>query len=750
MNYYSSGALVSFLVFGLGLLALFWGVSAYRLNSGSHSGKRMCAICVCVFLWDFGYAWMGLCYGDQTAYIARAIGLAAIHAYMIGIVIYVAFLAQFPKKILTVFEVFYIPVCVVCWYMIAGKDSVEFVETPYGYYFKSHFSIARLGQFLSIFAALLMFYVVLLYWYKKTEYRRYRQLIKRFSWIGVILSAGYLLDTLIPMIFHTPAVPGSVIGAFFASFLIYRISRKYIAFAASINSIAGYIFSKVETPILIMDTDGSVMLFNDKAAEYFQVSREAMRGKKKEELFDVLYNGEAAEDVAGMVKLEEEENLYMVRGREVCCKLAMTEARDEFGDLLYSVVFVQDMTSEQKVMRLMRESREAAEAANQAKSNFLANMSHEIRTPMNAIIGMSDIMLQNEDLSEDLKNQVLDIKGAGTSLLGIINDVLDISKIEAGKYELVNNLYDLPSMLHDVSNIIGVRLLETPVEFKLFINPTIPHSLVGDVLRIRQILLNIIGNAVKFTRTGSITMRVDWNGDQENTLLCFDVIDTGIGIKEEDLKDIFGIFNQVNTRKNRHIAGTGLGLAISKNLAELMGGDITVDSVYGEGSTFHITLRQKVTEYKQMGEQVANSLEEKRYLQSVREKQLVIEAFPDAKVLIVDDNRVNLVVAKGVMKPYQMQIDTASSGKDAIELVKANDYDIIFMDHMMPELDGIDTTHLIRELDDGKYMDLPIIALTANAVGEAREMFISEGLQDFLAKPIDKKELDAVIHRWLK
>ncbi|MCI9021245.1 MAG: response regulator, partial [Eubacterium sp.] len=219
---------------------------------------------------------------------------------------------------------------------------------------------------------------------------------------------------------------------------------------------------------------------------------------------------------------------------------------------------------------------------------------------------------------------------------------------------------------------------------------------------------------------------------------------------EEDLKDIFGIFNQVNTRKNRHIAGTGLGLAISKNLAELMGGDITVDSVYGEGSTFHITLRQKVTEYKQMGEQVANSLEEKRYLQSVREKQLVIEAFPDAKVLIVDDIRVNLVVAKGVMKPYQMQIDTASSGKDAIELVKANDYDIIFMDHMMPELDGIDTTHLIRELDDGKYMDLPIIALTANAVGEAREMFISEGLQDFLAKPIDKKELDAVIHRWLK
>lgn len=518
----------------------------------------------------------------------------------------------------------------------------------------------------------------------------------------------------------------------------------------SINDIAGYVFMHVETPILIVNAKGRVVLFNDKASEYFLVSQKSLKGMRKEELFDVLYNEGEKDEIVGQIELANEEKLYMVRGKEEYCKLLVTEVQDEFHELLYSIVFVQDMTHELKVMQLMKESKEAAQSANQAKSNFLANMSHEIRTPMNAIIGMSDILLQNESIGRELKSQVMDIKSAGSSLLGIIDDVLDISKIESGKYELVNNLYDLPSMLHDVSNIIGVRLLETPVEFKLFVNPTIPHSMVGDVLRIRQILLNIIGNAVKFTKTGSITMRVDWNGDQENPILCFDVIDTGIGIREEELKNIFGIFNQVDSRRNRNIKGTGLGLAISKNLAELMGGNITVESVYGEGSTFHITLRQKVTEYKQLGEQVANSLEEKRYLQNVREKQLVIEEFPEANVLIVDDNRVNLVVAKGVMKPYKMQIDTALSGKEAIELVKKKDYDLIFMDHMMPELDGIDTTHLIRELDGDRFMDIPIIALTANAVGEAREMFISEGLQDFLAKPIDKKELDAIIHRWLR
>ena len=275
-----------------------------------------------------------------------------------------------------------------------------------------------------------------------------------------------------------------------------------------------------------------------------------------------------------------------------------------------------------------------------------------------------------------------------------------------------------------------------------------PGKLWGDEVRIRQILLNILGNASKYTEKGSITLTAGWNHDEKDTRIFFDVKDTGIGIKPENIEYIFGEFNQVDTRRNRNIQGTGLGLSISKRLAEMMDGEITVESEYGKGSTFHIVLGQQIKEYVPIGEDTVKALRTNQYTTTSYQSRIQTIPRPDARVLIVDDMKLNLMVASGMMKNYGMKIDTAGSGKEAIEMVQKQDYDIVFMDHMMPEMDGVDTTRRIRELG-GKYKDLVIIPLTANVLGEAKELFSEEGMQDFLGKPISLKALNEIMDKWL-
>ena len=395
----------------------------------------------------------------------------------------------------------------------------------------------------------------------------------------------------------------------------------------------------------------------------------------------------------------------------------------------------------------MQKSKDEAEKANRAKSDFLANMSHEIRTPMNAIIGMSQIILDNNDISESVATQVNEIKIAGTNLLGIINDILDMSKIEAGRIELIKDDYELPILIHEISSVISARLIQSNISFVLDVDQTLPRFLIGDVGRIRQILMNVLGNAIKYTNEGSITLKVGWNHYEDAPDITFDVSDTGIGIKPEDIDMIFGKYNQADKKKNKKIQGTGLGLAISRNLAILMGGMITVDSEYGKGSTFHIVICQDNSKgYIPIGEKTAKELQSKTFVIPIKNEVTITEK-PDMKVLVVDDSKVNILVATGLLKRYKMHIDTALSGMEAIEMVKENDYDIVFMDHMMPEMDGVETMLKIRELGV-KYVDLPIVALTANAIRESRDALISQGFQDFLAKPINLRELDRVINQW--
>lgn len=506
---------------------------------------------------------------------------------------------------------------------------------------------------------------------------------------------------------------------------------------------------------------------------------------------------------------------------------------------------------------------EFAQQANSAKGDFLANMSHEIRTPMNAIVGMCELILRENDISSTVRDYCFNIQNSGRSLLAIINDILDFSKIESGKMEFISEEFSIASTLNDVINLAITRKGDKPIEIIVKCDPDLPNGLVGDELRIRQVIINLVTNAIKFTEKGCVIIRVSQTRHEYGINLSVSVTDTGIGISPEGLEKLFSSFQQVDTKKNRSVEGTGLGLAISRRLIAAMGGFINVSSEVGEGSEFRFVVPLEVSdgkpfisikepqkihaaffidmskymtsrvaeEYYSLISGLKTSLETDielfdslqtlqralsvkkythiftgrgEYLGSVRffeeladnteiiivqdrlsaidvppKMKCVYKPFyamtavsvfnherqnmglnerrtsairfiaPKARVLVVDDNIVNLKVAVGLMRPYCMQVLTAESGKAAIEMLRSKDFDIVFMDHMMPEMDGIETTKAIRSMEERYYKNLPIVALTANAVNGVRDMYIEAGFDDFIAKPIELSALDRVLKMWL-
>ncbi|MCL2269844.1 MAG: ATP-binding protein [Treponema sp.] len=396
-----------------------------------------------------------------------------------------------------------------------------------------------------------------------------------------------------------------------------------------------------------------------------------------------------------------------------------------------------------------------AEAASRSKSAFLATMSHEIRTPLNAIIGLSDIELQNEH-PEDTRTNIEKIHTSGENLLSIINDILDISKIETGNLTLNPVDYDLPSLVNDTVQLNIVRVGSKNITFKLSIDETMPVRLFGDELRIKQILNNLLSNAIKYTEEGSVTLTIAWERKNENAWIIFTVKDTGQGIKQNDLPKLFSEYRQLDTKANRHIEGTGLGLSITKNLVSLMDGKIGVESKYGLGSVFTAQFPQRIIDETPIGVTIKKNLESFHFHDVTRSKSLgLVRSFmPYGKVLVVDDVETNLDVAKGLLMPYGLSIETASSGIEAIEKIQitgnkdeASRYDIIFMDHMMPGMDGLETVKVIRNELLGKYYKtVPIVALTANALTGNERMFLANGFNAFISKPIDVLQLDAVLN----
>jgi len=395
-----------------------------------------------------------------------------------------------------------------------------------------------------------------------------------------------------------------------------------------------------------------------------------------------------------------------------------------------------------------------AALASQSKSVFLANMSHEIRTPMNAILGVTEILIQYESLPAEIEDGLNRIYNSCDMLLGIINDVLDFSKIEAGKLDIMPNQYKVASMINDSVQLNMMRINSKPIEFELAIDENLPAELFGDGLRIKQILNNLLSNAFKYTDTGKIILTVGFellesSTNEKRIILVLKISDTGCGMTQEQLSKMYEEYSRFNNEKNISIEGTGLGLAITQRLVNLMNGKIEVESEPDKGSVFTVRLPQQIIDNEVLGKELAENLQQFRINYMLRRKRehIARDPMPYGKVLVVDDVETNIYVAVGLMQLYRLQIDTAMGGKEAVELIKSGKvYDIIFMDHMMPEMDGIEAVKIMR----GSGYNYPIVALTANAVAGQTDLFIKNGFDDFISKPIDIRQLNYILIKFVR
>ena len=423
--------------------------------------------------------------------------------------------------------------------------------------------------------------------------------------------------------------------------------------------------------------------------------------------------------------------------------------KDEIGDLYQSLrttarqltCYIERLEHEKQLEIDLAE----AKAASKAKTAFLSNMSHEIRTPINAVLGLNEMILR-ESADPAVLGYAADIKSASNSLLSIVNDILDFSKIEAGKMEIIPVQYELSSLINDLVNMIQKRAEDKGLALNINVAKDMPHLLFGDDVRIKQVLLNILTNAVKYTNEGSVTMTIGWRkADDGHIMLTASVADTGIGIKQEDISKLFSAFERIEEKRNRSIEGTGLGMNIVQQLLSMMGSQLQVESEYGKGSTFSFEVQQKVQNWEPIGDFT------EMYKKSIATNARYTESFhaPEAKILIVDDTKLNLTVIKGLLKQTKIQIDTAESGQETLVLVKKNRYDAIFIDHRMPIMDGIETLNAMRGMEGNLNEGVPCIALTANAIQGAREMYLEAGFTDYLSKPVDGEKLEKMLAHYL-
>lgn len=566
-------------------------------------------------------------------------------------------------------------------------------------------------------------YILIRVCIKKPDYasdRKYK-LVLILSFLPVVVLCSYVLK-LTYVYDPTPLA----LGLTLSSVVILIWSRKVYDFSSLAS---GILLESMSDGVIAIDKHERIVSYNPAAAGIFSDLNIHAIGKHVEELkgfpHDIL-NEDSREEFCL------NDHFYLGHVEQIS---------DKYEEKGY-VILILDVTETRNYIEEIKRVREQAEQANTAKSAFLANMSHEIRTPMNAIVGLSDIIME-ESRGRKVYEYACDIKASSRNLLALINDILDLSKVEAGKMKLVFTEYHMKSLVNEVLNMMDIVASQRGLMLESEYDMTIPCRYLGDEIRIKQILINLLNNALKFTKQGHVKISIaGMQGEEADTeWIIFRIEDTGCGIRKEDLERIFDNFSQLDSKRSRSAEGTGLGLSITKHLAELMQGNIKVESVFGEGSVFTVTILQKIADHRTLAEVPEGEAQMEETLEPFTVK--------NCKILVVDDNLINRKVARSFLQSYRLEITEAESGMEAIKLVQRTKFDLIFMDHMMPEMDGIETVERIRN-ECGENGRLPvIIALTANAMEGVRETFLSNGFQDFITKPIDRKALHMVLLKWI-
>ena len=684
-------------------------------------------------LWSGGYGIMGFTETGEAAAVFRAVGLVGVVGFMMTEALMIAYMVELPKWLFRAYAmIFGIFAVVDLYFFIPDQHTFVRLNGRMCYYSTNSFGRMVHNIFLAFVAVTMIAMAIL--WVHKEKLKRQSYYVRAAILANIAILFSIIPDTILPML-GKPSFPSSAYGMFLTYMITWFWATRFNAFSITVGNLSQYIYESANTAILIFDEYFRLVLANPYGQELLGIKK--IENQKLMQLFQ----GTDAE--SGRIKdgiLRDNKGvaeLVSVHGA-ISCSLNFSLARDFHDDPYCIVCFVYDLTKEKNML-------EEVVRANEAKSQFLANMSHEIRTPINGILGMDSVLLK-ECHDENLREYAKNIQSAGQSLLSIINDILDISKIESGKMEILTIRYQLFSVLNDCYNLTKIKLQNKPVSFIMQINEKLPSWLYGDEVRIRQIINNFLSNAVKYTKEGNITFELDFEEKtDEQILLVITVRDTGIGIKEEDLGKLFESFTRIEEKRNRNIEGTGLGLNLTKNLVNLMGGEVFAESTYGKGSCFTAKIPQKIADAKPMGD---FGKRYQQYLSTSDDDKLSFLA-PDAKILVVDDVTMNLKVVEGLLKATKIQIDTAVSGSECLECVKTTPYQMIFLDHMMPEMDGLETLEHMKNLADNPNAQTPVIMLTANAIVGAKEEYIEAGFTDYLTKPIRETELLEMILKYL-
>ena len=684
-------------------------------------------------LWSGGYGIMGFTETGEVAAVFRAVGLVGVAGFMMTEALMVAYMVELPKWLFRAYAmIFGIFAVVDLYFFIPDQHTFVRLNGRMCYYSTNSFGRMVHNIFLAFVVVTMIAMAIL--WVHKEKPKRQSYYVRAAILANIAILFSIIPDTILPML-GKPSFPSSAYGMFLTYMITWFWATRFNAFSITVGNLSQYIYESANTAILIFDEYFRLVLANPYGQELLGIKK--IENQKLMQLFQGT-DAESGRIRDGILRDNKGvAELVSVHGA-ISCSLNFSLARDFHDDPYCIVCFVYDLTKEKNML-------EEVVRANEAKSQFLANMSHEIRTPINGILGMDSVLLK-ECHDENLREYAKNIQSAGQSLLSIINDILDISKIESGKMEILTIRYQLFSVLNDCYNLTKIKLQNKPVSFIMQINEKLPSWLYGDEVRIRQIINNFLSNAVKYTKEGNITFELDFEEKtDEQILLVITVRDTGIGIKEEDLGKLFESFTRIEEKRNRNIEGTGLGLNLTKNLVNLMGGEVFAESTYGKGSCFTAKIPQKIADAKPMGD---FGKRYQQYLSTSDDDKLSFLA-PDAKILVVDDVTMNLKVVEGLLKATKIQIDTAVSGSECLECVKTTPYQMIFLDHMMPEMDGLETLEHMKNLADNPNAQTPVIMLTANAIVGAKEEYIEAGFTDYLTKPIRETELLEMILKYL-
>ena len=605
----------------------------------------------------------------------------------------------------------------------------SFELTNYGmaYSFNSNFWITLYNVY---FIYILILIVITICKFKKrTDLKRKRVTYRTILLYAIMLAIGATLDTVFPAL-GLVSFPGSTITQFFGVCLIYSALSYEIKNSTSIENIAQYIFHLSNFPIIVFNSKNKLSLISDSACEFLGITKNDTN-VMIQDIFDsdneILNENNTGKE-------------YKCSLNNSICELSIQKVMDNYGDTVGYVVIIYDLTEKNKMISELEKAKIEAENASKAKENFLANISHEIRTPLNVVLGMNE-MLYNETDIKLIKEYSNNIDEAGKNLLNTINDVLDFSKIQSGKLDIVKSDYNLKETITNITELLRKKFEAKGLLLNIDINNDIPQTLIGDKMRIEQILLNLMDNSLKYTAAGKIKVEVNAQKiDKDNVNVIISVKDTGCGISKNDIDNLFTSFKRLEEDKNRVFEGTGLGLAITKKLIDAMGGKIEVESEVGVGSKFTIIIPHEISTSKE------NIKEESKTEVINTNEELDI---PNINILAVDDNKTNLLVFKGLLKKTNAKIDTSLKGSEAIELFKSNNYDIVFLDHMMPEMDGIEVLKKIRELEKDKEKKTPVIVLTANAMEGSKEEYLAYGFNDYLSKPVNGAALKSTLKKYL-